>query len=114
MTTDVTYVYPVVSASPGSDEVVRTIVRREVVMNRDDPEKVIIEPGTFSPVSYSSDSTNGGCGTFTGYLTPGFGAERAARAPGDGPVVDPYDRSASMDARMKAAGDAVCGSAARS
>ncbi|MFC9426971.1 hypothetical protein [Streptomyces sp. NPDC056987] len=114
VTTDVTYVYPVVRAEAGSDEVVRTIARREIVMSWDDPEKVVIEPGTFSLVSYKVDSTNGGCSTFTGYFTPAFGAERATSGPEDGPEVDPYDRSTSMDARMREAGDAACGSAIRS
>ncbi|MET8945391.1 hypothetical protein ABZX30_17855 [Streptomyces sp. NPDC004542] len=114
VTTDVTYVYPVVRAAAGSDEVARTIVRREVVMSWDDPAKVVIEPGTFSLVSYTVDTTNGGCDTFTGYLTPEFGAERAATGSGDGPEVDPYDRSKSMDARMREAGDAGCGTATRS
>ncbi|MFJ8546408.1 hypothetical protein ACIRFH_31285 [Streptomyces sp. NPDC093586] len=114
VTTDVTYVYPVVRAAAGSEEVVRTIVRREVVMSWDDPAKVVIEPGTFSLVSYKVDTTNGGCGTFTGYLTPEFGAERTASPTGDGPEVDPYDRSTSMETRMREAGDAGCGTATRS
>ncbi|WP_371674652.1 hypothetical protein OG985_41940 [Streptomyces sp. NBC_00289] len=111
--TDVTYVYPVRAAS-GSDEVARTIVRREVVMSWDDPAKVVIEPGTFSLVSYKVDTTNGGCDTFTGYLTPEFRAERASSGSGDGPEVDPYDRSESMDERMREAEDAGCGTATRS
>jgi hypothetical protein len=114
VSTDVTYVYPVVRAAAGSDDVARTIVRREVVMSWDDPAKIVIEPGTFSLVSYKVDTTNGGCDTFTGYLTPEFGEERAAPRPGDGPEVDPYDRSTSMDARMREAGDAGCGTATRS
>lgn len=48
VTTDVTYVYPSVRAAAGSDEVARTIVRREVVMSWDDPAKIVIDPGTFS------------------------------------------------------------------
>ncbi|WP_432056862.1 hypothetical protein [Streptomyces sp. bgisy022] len=114
VTTDVTYVYPVAPAAGGGDEVVRTIVRREVVMSWDDPEKVVIDPGTFSLVSYKVDSTNGGCDTFTGYLTPPFGAERAGSPPRDGAVVDPYDRSTSMDARMREGDDAGCATATRS
>jgi hypothetical protein len=114
VSTDVTYVYPVVRAAAGSDEVVRTIVRREVVMSWDNPAKVVIEPGTFSLVSYKVDTTNGGCDTFTGYLTPKFGAERATSRPGDGREVDPYDRSESMDTRMRENGDAGCGTATRS
>ncbi len=114
VTADVTYVYPVAPAGAGIDEVARTIVRREVVMSWDDPAKVVVEPGTFSLVSYKMNITNGGCDTFTGYLTPTFGAERAATRPGDGPEVDPYDRSTSLEARMRAAGDAECGTATRS
>ncbi|WP_189706514.1 hypothetical protein [Streptomyces anandii] len=114
VTTDVTYVYPAVRAAAGSDEVVRTIVRREVVMSWDDPAKVITEPGTFSLVSYKADTTNGGCGTPTGYFAPEFGAERAASHPADGSEVDPYDRSKSMETRMREAGDAGCGTATRS
>lgn len=96
VTADVTYVYPVVSAAAGSDEVERTIVRREVVVNWDDPAKVITEPGTFSLVSYKVHLTNGGCGAPTGYLTPTFGTGRAEEA-GHGPAIDPYDRSTSLE-----------------
>lgn len=111
---DVTYVYPVVRAATGSDEVARTIVRRETVMSWDDPAKVITEPGTFSLVSYKLDATNGGCSNFTGYFIPEFTADRAAKGSGNGPEVDPYDRSKSMDARMQEASEAECGTATRS
>ncbi len=114
VTTDVTYVYPVVRAAAESDEVARTIVRREVVMSWDDPAKVVVKPGTFSLVSYKVDTTNGGCGTFTGFLTPQFTAERAVAGTGDGPEVDPYDRSTSLDARIREAGGAGCRTATRS
>lgn len=110
---DVTFVYPVVRAEKGSDEVARTIVRREIVMSWDDPAKVVTEPGTFSLVSYKRDVTNGGCGTYTGYLTPDFSAERATQAPPGGTEVDPYDRSKSMDERMREADDTECGTATR-
>ncbi|MFJ9664473.1 hypothetical protein ACIRPP_07595 [Streptomyces sp. NPDC101219] len=113
VSTDVTYVYPVSPATGGSDEVVRTIVRREVVLSWDDPEKVVIEPGTFSLVSYRADTTNGGCDTVTGYYEPPFDAGRSASPP-DGPRVDPYDRSKSMDTRMRESGDRQCGTATRS
>lgn len=113
VSTDVTYVYPVVSAAAGSDEVTRTVVRREVVVSWDDPSKVRIKPGTFSLVSYKSDTTNGGCDTFTGYFMPEFSAERAVTGPGDGPEVDPYDRSTSLDARLRESGEAGCGVASR-
>lgn len=111
VTTDVTYVYPLTRAEKGSDEVVRTIARREIVMSWDDPAKVITEPGTFSLVSYKVDATNGGCDTVTGYFVPTFRAERPAA--GDGPEVDPYDRSTSMEERMRNADDGKCGTATR-
>ncbi|MFI7289568.1 hypothetical protein ACIBRY_23400 [Streptomyces anulatus] len=114
VSTDITYVYPVVRAAGGGDEVARTIVRREVVMSWDDPAKIVIEPGTFSLVSYKVDTTNGGCDTHTGYLTPAFLAERTAADAGDGAEVDPYDRSTSMEERMREGDDEGCGTATRS
>ncbi|MBD9725962.1 hypothetical protein PV755_01875 [Streptomyces caniscabiei] len=113
VTTDVSYVYPVVRAEAGSDEVARTIVRREVVMSWDDPAKIITEPGTFSLVSYKVDTTNGGCDNFTGYFTPAFDSDRETSPSGDGPALDPYDRSTSMDERLRQS-DENCGTASRS
>jgi hypothetical protein len=113
VTADVTYVYPLVRAATGSHEVARTIVRRETVMSWDDPAKVITEAGTFSLLSYDVDITNGGCGTYTGYLTPEFGAERSASRRGDGPETDPYDRSTPLEARGGKADDGQCGTATR-
>ncbi|MFE5941369.1 hypothetical protein [Streptomyces sp. NPDC056480] len=95
VTTDVTYVYPVVRAGAGGDEVVRTIARREVVVNWDDPSKIITEAGTLSLVSYKVDMTNGGCDIHTGYFTPEFGTQGADGGSTDGETVDPYDRSTS-------------------
>ncbi|MFE9388735.1 hypothetical protein [Streptomyces sp. NPDC006784] len=93
VTADVTFVYPVTPADAGGDdEIVRTIVRRELVLSWDDPDKVRTEPGTFSIVSYKNDMTNGGCGKPTGYFEPPFGTDHAAE--GGGADIDPYDRSA--------------------
>ncbi|MFF8693632.1 hypothetical protein ACF08W_15660 [Streptomyces sp. NPDC015144] len=92
VTADVTFVYPVTRAGEdGGDEVVRTIIRRELVLNWDDPDKVITEPGTFSVVSYKYDMTNGGCGDETGYFDPPFGDDRPADVTGE--RTDPYDRT---------------------
>lgn len=111
VTADVTFVYPVTRADGGGDgEIVRTIVRRELVLNWDDPRKVITEPGTFSIVSYKYDMTNGGCGTPTGYFTPPFGTDRPAGE--TGPEVDPYDRSIPVG-RGASSGD-ECARATRS
>ncbi|MGW1714815.1 hypothetical protein [Streptomyces sp. NPDC002156] len=92
VTADITFVYPVTRADGGGDEVVRTIVRRELVLSWDDPDKVITEPGTFSIVSYKYDVTNGGCGAPTGYFTPPFDTDDQTTE--TGPEIDPYDRSA--------------------
>ncbi|MFC8714975.1 hypothetical protein ACFUCQ_34480 [Streptomyces sp. NPDC057197] len=97
VTADVTFVYPVTPADAdgGDDEIVRTIVRRELVLSWDDPAKVITEPGTFSIVSYKYSMTNGGCGAPTGYLTPPFGTDH--RTDEDGTEIDPYDRSTPIE-----------------
>ncbi|GLF94903.1 hypothetical protein [Streptomyces yaizuensis] len=130
VTADVTYVYAVAPAR-GGDEVARTIVRRETVLNWDNPAKVHTEPGTFSLVSYTVDVANGGCGAAAeaatgtgrgagtgtgdgaGLLAPEFGSGQSAGA-GTGPAVDPYDRSTSMPERMRTgAGGDGCGTATR-
>lgn len=114
VTADVTYVYPVARAAAdgGGDEVTRTIVRRETVLNWDDPAKVITEQGTFSLVSYKVHTTNGGCGDPTGHLVPEYAAEQRVTG-GDGPAVDPYDRSTPVTgATERAKGE--CGTATRS
>ncbi|MFE5869967.1 hypothetical protein ACFQ6V_15135 [Streptomyces roseifaciens] len=111
VTADVTFVYPVTRADAGDgDEIVRTIVRRELVLSWDNPDKVVTEPGTFSIVSYKYDMTNGGCGTPTGYFTPPFGTDR--RADGAGTEIDPYDRTTPVG-RSESSGD-ECGKATRS
>ncbi|MEU9474476.1 hypothetical protein [Streptomyces sp. NPDC048191] len=112
VTADVTFVYPVARAGADGDEVVRTIVRREIVMSWDDPAKVITERGTFSLRSYKSDTTNGGCGTYTGYLTPEFGTGSAS--PDDGRTIDPYDRSTPVEAGGRGGSARTCGTATRS
>ncbi|WP_328946651.1 hypothetical protein OG259_39490 [Streptomyces sp. NBC_00250] len=113
VTTDVTYVYPVVPAEAGSDDIVRTIVRREVVLNWDDPSKIITEPGTFSLVSYKADMTNGGCDTHNGYFTPEFGTEGSAGTATGGEAVDPYDRTTEI-AEGTGSTDGGCRTATRS
>ncbi|MGI5478807.1 hypothetical protein [Streptomyces lavendofoliae] len=116
VTADVTFVYPVAPAGDGGRDagVVRTIVRREVVMSWDDPAKVITEPGTMSLVSYALDMTNGGCSAPTGYFVPPFGT--ADERPADGTrQVDPYDRSKPIDTgNGTAPTDDGCATAARS
>lgn len=115
VSTDVTYVYPVTRAAAGSDEVARTIVRREIVLNWDDPAKVITERGTLSLASYKVDMTNGGCAEDTGgYLIPAFGSGKRSAGPSDAPELDPYDRSTSMTDLMRESADGECRTASRS
>ncbi|MFE9480544.1 hypothetical protein ACFYNM_18310 [Streptomyces spororaveus] len=109
VTADVTFVYPVTRAA-GDDEIVRTIVRRELVLSWDDPDKVLTAPGTFSMISYKSHMTNAGCGATTGYFDPPFGSDRQADAAGT--EIDPYDRTAPVG-QGGSAGD-ECGKATRS
>ncbi|WP_431034620.1 hypothetical protein ACQYWQ_12920 [Streptomyces sp. P6-2-1] len=109
VTSDVTFVYALERA--GGGEVTRTIVRRELVVNWDDPSKVITEPGTFSLVSFKSTSTNGGCDQKNPVFAPTFDSDRAAGSvEGSGPEKDPYDRSESLDT-MKDSDE--CGAASR-
>ncbi|WP_369205395.1 hypothetical protein [Streptomyces sp. PU-14G] len=113
VTADVTYVYPVLAAEAGAEQVARTIVRREVVMSWDDPAKVRTKAGTFSLVSYRVDTTNGGCDGVNGYLNPEFGPAQADGEAATGPGVDPYERETSMDERMREAEGEGCGRATR-
>ncbi|MFH8253476.1 hypothetical protein [Streptomyces roseolus] len=99
VTADVTFVYPVTPAD-GDGEVIRTIVRRQIVMSWDDPDKVATAPGTMTLLSYALDMTNGGCDAPTGYFVPPFG--RAAADDEEGATdasrqVDPYDRTEPLD-----------------
>ncbi|WP_435846414.1 hypothetical protein [Streptomyces fradiae] len=117
VTADVTFVYPVTPAAAGADadaEVVRTIVRRKVVLSWDDPAKVVTEPGTASLVSYALHVTNGGCSGPTGHFVPPFGTA------GDGPAdpadrIDPYDRGEPIGTGGgTSAADGGCATAVRS
>ncbi|GAA2327829.1 hypothetical protein OKJ48_06260 [Streptomyces kunmingensis] len=111
VTADVTYVYAVTPAESGSDDVARTIVRRETVVNWDDPAKIVTKAGTFSVVRNSLDTTNAGCDdSYTGFFRPKFEAGQRA----DGPAVDPYDRDTPMEERMRESEGQECGVATRS
>ncbi|MFF2701628.1 hypothetical protein ACFVUQ_25105 [Streptomyces cyaneofuscatus] len=106
---DVTFVYPTTRAGGHDGKVVRTIVRRELVMSWDDPTRVITQAGTFSVISNKLDMTNGGCGQPTGFFTPSFDEQQ----PSTGTQIDPYDRSTPMKAEAQTA-DGGCRTAVRS
>ncbi|MFG2879580.1 hypothetical protein ACGFYU_31995 [Streptomyces sp. NPDC048337] len=108
---DYTFVYPVVSAKGGSDEVARTVVRRTLTTALLDPKKWQATKGTLQIVSWSESAGNDDCTRDgTGYLHPQFRSELTAAAPGaTGPVTDPYDRSKELAELPK-----ECGTASRS
>ncbi|MEU3721869.1 hypothetical protein, partial [Streptomyces sp. NPDC031705] len=95
---DYTFVYPVVRAKPGADEVARTVVRRTMVLALSDPRKVVATAGKLQVVEWRETAGNDDCTREgTGFLHPQFDSELRAPGPGpSGPVVDPYDRSRSM------------------
>ncbi|MFE2526151.1 hypothetical protein ACFXEL_18135 [Streptomyces sp. NPDC059382] len=94
--TDYTFVYPVVRAAPGSQEVARTIVRRELTVAVSDPRVIEVTPGTLTIVTWSETAGNDDCDRRgTGHLHPTFRSDARA-LPGtepSGPRTDPYDRS---------------------
>ncbi len=106
VTADVTFVYPFVHAEGGSDEVTRTIVRRELVLSWDDPSKVHTKAGTFSFVSYKVHTTNGGCDVI-GFLSPAFDEDH--KRPAGGEEMDPYDRSEGLKGDGRDGGCATAG-----
>ncbi|MYW64275.1 hypothetical protein GTY65_09340 [Streptomyces sp. SID8379] len=117
VSTDVTYVYPVVGTDEdGADgtEVKRVIVRRSVVVSWDNPATVVTEPGTFGLVSFKTTTSNAGCDNTGGYLTPYTDDTDGTAQPHDGSTVDPFDRSRSLEEQLRADGDKGCGTATRS
>ncbi|GAA4965706.1 hypothetical protein GCM10023238_36700 [Streptomyces heliomycini] len=98
----VTFVIHRSTRAGSDDEIVRTIVRRELVLSWDDPDKVITETGTFSIVSYAYDMTNGGCGA-PRLPHPALRHGRPATRPTS--EIDPYDPSCAPVGRSGSAGD---------
>lgn len=108
---DYSFVYPLVQARPGADEVTRTIVRRQLTFAFYDPAHYRVTKGTLSLREWSSDVANSSCvRDGDGFYHPSFQGDPAT-APeptGSGPVTDPYDRSKDIDQ-----GSQECGTAAR-
>uniref|UniRef100_A0AAU2JUF4 Uncharacterized protein n=1 Tax=Streptomyces sp. NBC_00049 TaxID=2903617 RepID=A0AAU2JUF4_9ACTN len=95
VTADYTFVYPVVPAKGGSDEVARTVVRRTLTTALFDPKEREVTKGTLQVVAWAESAGNDDCSRDgTGYLHPQFPSELAAPGPSaPGPLTDPYDRS---------------------
>ncbi|MET9883806.1 hypothetical protein ABZZ20_11805 [Streptomyces sp. NPDC006430] len=106
---DYTFVYPLVRAKAGSDEVTRTVVRRQLTVALDDPKRYAVTAGTVAVVDYPNDIGNSACGVYDGFLHPSFPSD--GLVPGDapsGPAKDPYDRSQDLHQ-----GDEGCGTVSR-
>ncbi|MCZ7458594.1 hypothetical protein [Streptomyces sp. WMMC940] len=96
---DYTFVYPLVKAKAGADEVARTIVRRELTVALYDPAGTVTTPGRLVVVAWKSTTGNTDCARDgDGYFHPQFRADQAPGPEGSGPAVDPYDRSKDLDA----------------
>ncbi|MBT2445883.1 hypothetical protein J7F03_02015 [Streptomyces sp. ISL-43] len=90
---DYTFVYPLVQAKAGADEVSRSIVRRQMKFTLADPKKWRVEPGTIQLGAYLYDIGNSACFVYDGYLHPVFSSQAMTGPTPSGTPVDPYDRS---------------------
>ncbi|MFI5981247.1 hypothetical protein ACIBEA_10285 [Streptomyces sp. NPDC051555] len=107
---DYSFVYPVVRAKGGSDEVARTIVRRTVTTAYHDPKRWRATDGTLQLVEWKESAGNDDCSRDgTGYLHPQFASDRRTSPSPTGSVTDPYDRSTPLDALPQ-----DCGTVSRS
>ncbi|WP_050512029.1 hypothetical protein [Streptomyces rimosus] len=93
--TDYTFVYPVVKAAAGASEVTRTVVRRVVDFEVNDPRRFQATPGKLALAGYHHEVANTACEVYDGFLHPQFSDSRPA-AEASGPATDPYDRSQEM------------------
>ncbi|MEU9233030.1 hypothetical protein [Streptomyces subrutilus] len=107
---DYTFVYPFVKAAPGSDQVERTIVRREITLSIADRRKWEATAGRLWLESYRVDLANSACEVYDGYVHPAFDADPVTGVTPSGTPQDPYDRSKGIDA----AGQEGCGTVSRS
>ncbi|GHI85345.1 hypothetical protein [Streptomyces xanthophaeus] len=95
---DYSFVYPLVKAKDGADQVERTIVRRELTFSIADPRKWESTPGTLWLVQYGNDVANSACDVYDGFMHPGFDDDPLTGPTPSGPPMDPYDRSKGIEA----------------
>ncbi|MER5934380.1 hypothetical protein [Streptomyces sp. NPDC002054] len=94
---DYSFVYPLVRAKEGADEVARTVVRRQLTVAVNDPKRYTVTEGTLAVIEYPSETANSACGVHDGFLHPTFDSDgRVAGTEPSGPAEDPYDRSAEI------------------
>ncbi|THA84682.1 hypothetical protein [Streptomyces sp. A0592] len=95
--TDYTFVYPLVQAKSGAEEVSRTIVRRQMEFTFADPRKWRVEAGMMQVGPYQYDIANSECFVHDGYLHPMFQDAPTDGPEPTGPPRDPYDRSQALE-----------------
>ncbi|MEU9418685.1 hypothetical protein [Streptomyces sp. NPDC048272] len=99
---DYTFVYPLVKAAPGSDQVERTIVRRQMSLYVNDPARFVVTPGTLQYGEHREEFGNDSCGIFDGYMHPQFDHDAVRGDQPSAKPMDPYDRSKDLDDRTSA------------
>jgi hypothetical protein len=95
---DYSFVYPLVKAKPGAEEVVRSVVRREMTFSVADPRKWNATDGTLWLAEYRHEVANSSCEILDGFLRPEFFDDKRSGPTPSGTPVDPYDRSKSLAA----------------
>ncbi|MEU6216856.1 hypothetical protein ABZ845_04945 [Streptomyces sp. NPDC047022] len=88
---DYTFVYAL--SRGDSKEVTRTIVRRVIDTELDDPARYQVTAGRIQLIRYDSYWGNTACGVYDGYLHPQFLSAAPSGTDPTGPTSDPYDRS---------------------
>ncbi|MEV6577085.1 hypothetical protein AB0M92_02815 [Streptomyces sp. NPDC051582] len=94
---DYTFVHPLMKTEPGADEVVRSIVRREITFSIADPRKWQATAGKLWLEKYNVNLANSACDVYDGYLHPTFADDARTGPAPSGTPVDPYDRSKGID-----------------
>lgn len=93
---DYTFVYPFVKAKSGSQQVERTVVRREITFSIADPRKWDSTAGTLWVESVHQNIGNSACDSHDGFLHPGFDDDAPTGPTPSGTPVDPYDRTGTL------------------
>ncbi|WP_328300317.1 hypothetical protein OG389_22820 [Streptomyces sp. NBC_00435] len=95
---DYTFVYPFVKATPGAEQVERSVVRREITFAVADPRTWQATAGKLWLENVDVDLANSACDVHDGFLHPAFDEDAPAGPTPSGTPVDPYDRSKGLDA----------------
>ncbi|WP_411104028.1 hypothetical protein [Streptomyces sp. cmx-4-9] len=98
---DYTFVYPLVKARPGAEQVARTIVRRELTFSFSDARRWETTPDRLWLVRSGQNFGNSACDVHDGFLHPSFAEDLPTGPAPSGTPVDPYDRSRNLDAQAQ-------------